>query len=169
MIINNEALHNKIKEALNKDKFSQAKLQEAKEGPNDSPYSISNDGLLLYQNGIFVPDINDLHLQVVHNHHNHPTTGHPGIAKTTELVKQNYNWPLINKFVDSYVCSCTNCKCNKPIHHKPYGKLQPLPILLQPWSSISMDFIEELPLSNSFNSILVIVDWFTKYTYYILT
>jgi hypothetical protein len=168
-IIDNEALHNKIKGALNKDKFSQAKLQEAKEDPDDSPYSISNDGLLLYQNGIFIPDINDLHLQVVHNHHDHPTAGHPGIAKTTELVKQDYNWPLIDKFVDSYVCSCTDCKRNKPIHHKPYGKLQPLPIPLQPWSSISMDFIEELPLSNSFNSILVIVDRFTKYTYYILT
>jgi hypothetical protein len=129
-IIDNEALHNKIKEALNKDEFSQAKLQEAKDNPDDSPYSISNDGLLLYQNGIFIPDINNLHLQVVHNHHDHPTAGHPGIAKTTELVKQDYNWPLINKFVDSYVRSCTDCKRNKPICHKPYGKLRPLPIPL---------------------------------------
>jgi transposase InsO family protein len=168
-IIDNEALRDKIKEALDKDEFSQAKLQEAKDDPDDSPYSISNDGLLLYQNGIFVPDINDLRLQVVHNHHDHPTAGHPGIAKTTELVKRDYNWPLINKFVDSYVRSCTDCKRNKPIRHKPYGELRPLPIPLRPWSSISMDFIEELPLSNGFNSILVIVDRFTKYAYYIPT
>ncbi|MBW0558095.1 hypothetical protein O181_097810 [Austropuccinia psidii MF-1] len=51
---------------------------------------------------------------------------------------------------------------NKNIHHKEFGLLKPLPIPNGPWICLSMDFITKLPLSNSFDSILVIVDSFSK-------
>ena len=43
------------------------------------------------------------------------------------------------------------------------GLLQPIPIPSQPFEVVSMDFIPELPVSNGFNNILVIVDKLTKY------
>src|SRR5258708_10086285 len=54
------------------------------------------------------------------------------------------------------------------MHHKPYG-LKQLPIPGQPWESISMDFIEQLPLLEGFTAILVIVDRLTKQSLFIPT
>lgn len=51
--------------------------------------------------------------------------------------------------------------------HRPYGLLKPLPVPLQPWDSISMDFIEELPSSNGYKSILVIIDHASKQAIFI--
>jgi len=56
---------------------------------------------------------------------------------------------------------------SKPQHHKPYGSLKQLPISERPWNSISMDFIEKLPSSSGFDTILVIVDWLTKQAIFI--
>jgi hypothetical protein len=58
---------------------------------------------------------------------------------------------------------------SKSQRHKPYGTLKQLPILEQLWNSISMDFIEKLPPSVGFNTILVIVDHFTKQSLFIPT
>jgi len=52
---------------------------------------------------------------------------------------------------------------------QPYGLLKQLPIPEKPWNSISMDFIEKLPPSSSYTSILVIVDCLSKQSLFILT
>src|SRR5258708_33942 len=69
--------------------------------------------------------------------------------------------------VKDYVASCTTCACAKSARHKPYGKLKQLPIPSRPWSSISMDFIEQLPASEDFSAILVVVDHLTKQVIFI--
>ena len=45
--------------------------------------------------------------------------------------------------------------------------LQPLPIPTNPFDTITMDFITELPLSNGYDAILVVVDKLTKYGLFI--
>ena len=57
----------------------------------------------------------------------------------------------------------------KPQRHKPYGLLKQLPIPECLWNSISMDFIETLPMSSGCDSILVIVDRLSKQGIFILT
>src|SRR5258705_10422065 len=69
--------------------------------------------------------------------------------------------------VKDYVASCATCACTKSARHKPYGKLKQLPIPSRPWSSISMDFIEQLPASENFSAILVVVDCLTKQAIFI--
>uniref|UniRef100_A0A9J8A1W6 Integrase catalytic domain-containing protein n=1 Tax=Cyprinus carpio carpio TaxID=630221 RepID=A0A9J8A1W6_CYPCA len=44
----------------------------------------------------------------------------------------------------------------------PAGLLQPLPIPQRPWSHIAIDFVTDLPSSNSFTTILTIIDHFSK-------
>ncbi|MBW0579836.1 hypothetical protein O181_119551 [Austropuccinia psidii MF-1] len=75
----------------------------------------------------------------------------------------------MTQFIKDYVSSCQQCSRNKNIHHKKFGFLKPLPIPNGPWICLSMDFITQLPLSNSFDSILVIVDRFSKMVVFIPT
>src|SRR6266446_5670538 len=69
--------------------------------------------------------------------------------------------------VKDYVASCAMCAHAKSVRHKPYGKLKQLPIPSRPWSSILMDFIEQLPASEGFSAILVVVDRLTKQAIFI--
>src|SRR5258708_6381477 len=71
--------------------------------------------------------------------------------------------------VGDYIRSCTSCARTKAMRHKPYSLLKQLPIPGQPWESISMDFIEQLPMSEGFTAILVIVDRLTKQSLFIPT
>ncbi|MBW0571577.1 hypothetical protein O181_111292 [Austropuccinia psidii MF-1] len=68
----------------------------------------------------------------------------------------------MKQFIKDYVSSCQQFSRNRNIHHKKFGLLKPLQIQSGPWNSLSMDFITQLPLSNSFDSILVVVDRFSK-------
>ena len=71
--------------------------------------------------------------------------------------------------MSDYVWSCNVCGRNKARHYKLYGPLKQLPIPPRPWESISMDFIEQLPLSGGYMDILVVVDRLTKQVLFILT
>ena len=55
--------------------------------------------------------------------------------------------------------------------HKPYGELASLPQPSRPWEEVSMDFITDLPPSAGegtvFDSIMVVVDRYTKMSLYI--
>ncbi|SAM86334.1 related to Gag-pol polyprotein [Ustilago bromivora] len=66
-------------------------------------------------------------------------------------------------WIADYVASCPVCAIYKAPRHQPYGLLQPLAMLEWPWGSILLDFIEGLPLSTGYDSILVIVNRLTKY------
>src|SRR5260370_29656762 len=110
-----------------------------------------------------------LQLHTICDHHDHPTAGHFRETKTTELVCRKFHWPGLRCMVKDYIRSCTSCVHTKVLHHKPYGLLKQLPIPSQPWESILMDFIEQLPSSEGFTVILVIVDRLTKQSLFIPT
>ena len=136
-------------------------------------YSLTDSGLLLFNNLIYVPNSLDLKLSILQSHHDSPASGHFGHARTFELISRSYYWPKLRSFVEKYVNSCETCSRNKPVRHAPFGELQSLPIPSQPWESISMDFIVKLPRSldpisrASFDSIFVVVDRLTKMAYFI--
>src|SRR5260221_9308276 len=115
---------------------------------------------LWFEGHAYIPK--PLHLQLIHNHHNHPTAGHFGHCKTIDLICCSYHWPRLTWMVKQYIQSCTVCAHSKANQHKPYGFLKQLPIPPCPWESISMDFIKQLPTSEGHTAILVIVDCLTK-------
>src|SRR5258707_8885207 len=126
-----------------------------------------SEGQLKFQGHLYVPDQEILCLQVIHNHHDHQIAGHFREVRTSKLICRNFHWPGLQQMVKDYVASCTTCACAKSLRHKPYGKLKQLLIPSQPWSSISMDFIEQLPASEGFSAILVVVDRLTKQVIFI--
>src|SRR5882672_7446371 len=82
--------------------------------------------------------------------------------KQSRTFCHQFFWPKMVTFVTDYIHSCTVCCHNKSLHHKLFGPHFFLPIGERPWDSISMDFIEGLPLSNGHDTILVVVCCLTK-------
>lgn len=52
-------------------------------------------------------------------------------------------------------------------HRPPQGKMMPLPAPDRPWSLIGVEFIVKLPVSKGFDSIMVVVDHFSKSSHFI--
>ena len=134
---------------------------------NSLRWSMDASGLLHLHNRIYVPRTSGetpdiLHVRVLQHKHDHILSDHFGQNRTLALVRREYSWPEMRTFVRDYVRSCILCKRNKAPRHKPYGLLRPLPVPLRPWHSISIDFIEFLPLSGGYDAICVIIDRASK-------
>jgi hypothetical protein len=69
--------------------------------------------------------------------------------------------------VAGFVRVCVTCQMAKLERVKYPGLLQHLPVPDGAWQIISMDFIEGLSVSSSYNCILVIVDKFTKFAHFL--
>ncbi len=90
------------------------------------------------------------------------SSGHPGISRTLHLLQNSFWWPSMSRDVTTYVKSCQVCAQSKTPKELPSGLLQPLPIPQRPWSHLSIDFVTDLPHSDGFTTILVIIDRFSK-------
>jgi len=90
-----------------------------------------------------------------------------GQDKTIELIRQNFWWPKMNERIIDFVQSCLECQQNKTSRHQPYGLSSPLELSYTPWQPIAMDFIMELPLSEGYDQLWVIIDRFTKMAHFL--
>jgi hypothetical protein len=164
-----------IRHALKDDTFAQERIDILKESPpehptKEHPWSLSSDEtLLLHRGRFYVPDVEEIRMDILRFNHDHFTAGHPGIHKTVVNIQRHFYWPKLRTTVTQYIRSCTPCRLGKGSHHKPYGPLRYLAIPEQPWTSISMDLIEGLPTSDGYDTILVIVCRMTKMGIFIPT
>ncbi|MBW0489488.1 hypothetical protein O181_029203 [Austropuccinia psidii MF-1] len=159
-----------IRKALWHDSQYKSVLQELGKGKYFQDYSLeSSSQLLLFKDWVVVPNVPTNQLSILQKCHDSPLAGHPGQEKTLKLVKHNFHWSRMTQFIKDYVSCCQQCSRKKNIYHKNFGFLKPLPIPNGPWICLSMELITQLPLSNSFDSILVIMDRFSKMAVFIPT
>ena len=85
-----------------------------------------------------------------------------------ELVTRNFWWPEVTRKVKWYVEGCDAYQCNKNQMQSPVEKLMLNLIPEKVWTHISTDFIIKLPLAQGYNSILVVVDRFTKMAHFVV-
>ncbi|KAF8679839.1 hypothetical protein RHS04_03732 [Rhizoctonia solani] len=166
-------LQRQIKGTLDQDKLLEEILQFL-QNESKAPPSIKRAfkdykmeaGLLFYQGQIVVPDVRTLRTELLCIFHDSPLAGHPGRQQTLELICRNYYWPGIRANTYWHMDSCKTCQ---RICKPKYASIPPQPLELpsRPWQHISYDMIVDLPKDRIFNSILVIVDSFTKYGIFI--
>jgi len=181
IVLDSASLLVSIRYGLQTDPIAQSHITSLRASPDSTtlvapniqmadPWSLSPDGnFLCYKGQLYVPDHQATRLDVLRSCHDHRLAGHPGITKTIKNIRRQFYWPKIVTFVTNYIHSCETCCHSKSLHHKPFGPHRFLLISERPWDSISMDFIEGLPLSKGHDTILVVVCRLTKMALFIPT
>ena len=140
-----------------------AELSRMKERNEQLPNNWElEDGLIYYKNRLFIQSKEDLLTEIAKGCHDSKQAGHFGQEKTIELVTRNFYWEKLADWINDYVRSCDECQHNKSARQTKYGLLQPLEVPYTAWTSISVDFITQLPESQGKTQIMVVVDSFTK-------
>ncbi|CCO35566.1 hypothetical protein RSOLAG1IB_11470 [Rhizoctonia solani AG-1 IB] len=130
-----------------------------------SDYRLDNK-ILLFQDKILVPDNDGLKREILKLYHDLPLVGHPGQQQTLELVSQYYTWPGKKGWIKTYVESCDTCQRMRRAK-PPSLLLKPLGVPPSPFHTISYDFITGFPKSKGMDTILVVIDSFTKFGHFI--
>ena len=66
-------------------------------------WSVTPNRFLCHDSLIYIPNSNDLRLQVLCYKHNHILSGHPGQNKTVDLIRHNYTWPGLHEIGRAHV------------------------------------------------------------------
>ena len=120
------------------------------------------DGLIYYKNRLFIPSNEALLTEIAKGCPDSKVAGHFGQGNTNELVTRTCYWEKLTDWINDYVRLCDECQHIKTPRHTKYGLLQPLQVPYAAWTSISVDFITQLPESQGKTQIMVVVDRFTK-------
>ena len=79
-----------------------------------------------------------------------------------KLIKKNYQWPGIKGYIKKYIQGYMKYQQNKVQHVNKAGKLHPLEIPEGLQQEININIIGPLLKSNDRDTIVVIVDQFSK-------
>ena len=88
----------------------------------DTPFSMQ-DGILVVNGRLCVPDVNNLRREILDEAHNAPYAMHPGTTKMYKTLRQHYWWPRMKKDVAEFVSRCLTCQQVKAEHQAPTGML----------------------------------------------
>ncbi|KAK7570621.1 hypothetical protein V3481_007378 [Fusarium oxysporum f. sp. vasinfectum] len=162
-----EEISRLLDEGYQTDEDLQSILQALKEGaPRHPKITLAECKVvqerLLYRDRIYVPNHDPLKTALLKACHEHPIAGHPGRARTYDLLSRDYYWPGMLSFVERWVKNCHTCRRSNPARDARQGVLRPLPVPERVWQHVSMDLITHLPPSNGYDAILIIACRLTK-------
>lgn len=87
---------------------------------------------------------------------------HPGIRKTTKLLRSKYIWPSISNDSTSWTKSCLACQKSKIWRHTRTG-IQQYPEVMERFQHINIDLIGPLPPSDGSLYCLTCIDRYTNW------
>jgi ribosomal protein L21E len=155
-----------LQESYTQDPDSSKLLQELAIQSPSGKFSL-NKGLIYFNSRIWIGNIPEIQQQILFALHSSAVGGHSGFEATYNRIKRLFAWPHQKQTVKDYVAQCMVCQQAKTERVASPGLLSPLPIPDGSWKVITMDFIEGLPRSQSYNCILVVVDRFSKYAHFL--
>ena len=148
-------LYSKLKDAYARDPWFEL--------PHNTAGLEQRDGLWCKGSQVVVPADGSLRTHIIDELHSSVWAGHFGVAKSKAAVSRLFWWPGLGKDVAHFVKCCDSCQRNKVGNSAPAGKLLPLPIPHDRWSSVGIDFVVQLPqTATGYDAICVFVDRLTK-------
>lgn len=156
-----------LEEAIQQDDKLRQLTQQLMVNPHGHPPFQLRGRHLMYQNRLVVPKQGSHIQKLLHEFHSSPIGGHSGFYRTYKRLMNVFYWDGMKRDIQNYVNACSVCQQNKYEALRPAGLLQPLPIPIQVWKDISMDFIVGLPKAHNVDTILVVVDRLTKYSHFL--
>ena len=149
------------------DANAQERLQQlAIHSPDDQGYELYR-GIIRRQGRLWIGANSALRTKLIAALHCSAVGGHSGSTATYQRVRKHFDWRGLKRDVAEFVQQCTMCQQAKHEHVKPAGLLAPLPIPTAPWQDLTMDFVEGLPRSEEHDTIMVVVDRFTKFAHFV--
>ena len=116
-----------------------------------------DNGHLYFHNHMFVSP--SAHSALLHSIHSSPLSGDMGIFCTKAILKHNFWWLGLSTFVKHFIAGCAICQQNKVNTHLVAPPLHPIvSTIALPFKQLSVDLITDLPLSQGFDSVIVVVD-----------
>ncbi|KAJ9544173.1 hypothetical protein OSB04_023880 [Centaurea solstitialis] len=156
-----------FKEEVQQDEFlMRIRKDLLQDGEAHKGFSIHHE-MLYYKDRLVLPRKSPWVHKLFNEFHATPIGGHTGEARTYQRMAAELFWVGMKKDIANMVKECEVCQRNKVLIGSPAGLLQPLALPTTVWSDITMDFIEGLPKSGGWNSILVVVDRLSKYAHFI--
>jgi hypothetical protein len=105
------------------------------------------DGLIFYNERILVPKVAALREQLFFLAHNQ--LGHFGADKSYLNLRKSFYWPNMRVNLEKgYIAGCEACQMNKAPTTRPAGPLHPLPVPDRRFSSVAIDFVGPLSITN---------------------
>ncbi len=111
---------------------------------------------------MYIPDHLELRLYLIQQAHNSSSGGHGGKSRTFEILSRHYFCLGLAQLVRRFVRNCKKCSRSKASNEKYNGLLHPLPLPLEAWKEVALDFVTGLPQVGDYNAICVIIDRLTK-------
>ncbi|CAF1157465.1 unnamed protein product [Didymodactylos carnosus] len=97
-------------------------------------------------------------------YHDHPTSGHFGIRRTSHKLKDRYVWPNMMSTIENYIKSCEKCAKFNIRRTKAPSKLHPITPPEGIFETIGMDFEGPTPYPSAEGNryVLVVTDYLSK-------
>jgi hypothetical protein len=116
-----------------------------------------NNSNLYYKHHLYVPP--STRSSLLHSIHSSPLTGQLGHFHTKAIVERDFWWPGLSTFVSSFVAGCATCQQNKVRTHPVTPPLNSIKSTITlPFKQLSVDLVTDLPPSNRYDSLMVVVD-----------
>lgn len=103
-----------------------------------------------------------LQLVVLKEVNNQIKIGHSGYHKIISFITQNYYWSGFKKMIQHYIPNYYFYRYAKALRDKYNDLLKPLSIQSRSWKKIILDFLPSLPISNSYNIVLILINYLIK-------
>jgi len=134
-------------------------------------FFVDRDGMIFFNSEDYQPrlciPIGQRNFILKEAHESPLESAHAGPEKLWQSLSSRFYWKRMKVDIMRYCGSCDVCQKTKSLNYNKFGLLIPNPIPSQPYQSISMDFIVNLPWSEGYNTIFVVVDRLTKHASFI--
>ena len=136
-------------------------------------WTLNSQEMIEYNESLYVSEDLSVREELLKRHHDDSLARHFDADKISELLDRKYYWKSMIKNVKEYIDSCDICQRVKMKRHLSYNELRSLFRLTDSWKEITMNFITDLSSSKwkkvVYDSILMIVDHYTKMMHYLFT